>query len=426
MNPVPSLDYSSINAVLDEIVIPKMVPARQHLAEGQTKNVEQSLLASLSAPHIRTRIHSGSRIAIACGSRGIDNLPLIVRTLVSFLKENGAHPFIIPAMGSHGDGKAEGQRELLKIHGITEASCGCPVVSSMETVVAAHTPENEPVYMDKAAYEADSIIPVNRIKPHTDFAGKYESGLMKMMVIGLGKQRGAAQCHRYGFPAMSSRIEMFGREVLSTGKILFGVYTIENSFGKTCRIGALLPQEIPEKEPALLKYAYQMMPRILFDDLHVLVVREIGKEISGCGADPNITRRFSGSLQKGTGTSPEELVYMSLSQETAGNGAGLGLADITTRRLIENLNLESTYLNGITSKGIAACRIPVVMENEKRAVQLAIHNSSCQEIEKLRMVVIQNTESLENIWISPALKEEAMQTGMVELLPHAPALVFYE
>lgn len=346
------------------------------------------------------------RIAITAGSRGIANVALTTKCIADFVRSRGAHPFIVPAMGSHGGATAEGQRAILEGYGITEDYVGCPIISSMEVKKIGVNEEGMDVFIDKNAAESDGIILGCRIKPHTAFRGPYESGIMKMMAIGLGKQHGAEVCHEAGFKNMAKYVPMFGRAIIKNAPILFAVPTIENAYDETCKIIAVNADEIIEKEPPLLQEAFANMPRILVDSCDVLVVDQIGKNFSGDGMDPNITGTFCTPYATG-GIRSQRVCVLDLSPETHGNGIGLGYSSATTKRVFDQLDLSSMYPNAITCTVLGGVRIPIVMESDREAIQVCIR--TCNEIDKKnpRVVRIPNSLHIEHIMLSESYYEEA-------------------
>jgi hypothetical protein len=398
---------SLVADLVKDTYIPKMFQVRQVFPRSRILREEipgriHSLLQELRDSQ---KIRKGMRIAITAGSRGIDNEALIVKCLCDFVKEKGAYPFIVPAMGSHGGATAEGQREILTGYGITEAYCGCPILSSMEVKQIGYTEKGVPVFIDKNASEADGIIVNCRIKPHTAFRGPYESGIMKMMAIGLGKQYGAEVCHVAGFKHMAENVPAFGKAIIKNAPILFGFATIENAYHETSLLVAVNADEIEEKEPGLLKKASSLMPRILVDSCDVLIVDHIGKNFSGDGMDPNITGTFCTPYATG-GISAQRVCVLDLSPETHGNAIGLGYASATTQRVFDKLDLASMYPNAITCTVLGGVRIPIVMESDKDAIQVCLQ--TCNEIDKNnpRVVRIPDSLHIEYIMLSEAYWDE--------------------
>jgi hypothetical protein len=342
-------------------------------------------------------------IAITCGSRGIDNYPLVIREIVSFCKQRSAKPFIIPAMGSHGGATADGQIGVCKAMGITEEFCGCPIRATMEVTQIGTTEDGSiPVYIDSYAAKADGIIVVNRIKSHTGFRGKYESGLMKMMAIGLGKQYGASVCHRSGYRDMARLIPAIGNTVLEYAHILFGVGLVENAFDKTCRLAALTKQEIPLAEPKLLEQAKAMMPRLLPGKADVLIIDRMGKNISGTGMDPNITGR-TGTYAGEPSFCAGKIAVLDLTPESHGSIHGVGYADVINKRIFEKGNLEITYPNAITSTTLAADKIPMMMKNDRETIQCAIKTCNADDPKSPWVIKIKDTLHISEIWVSECM-----------------------
>lgn len=354
----------------------------------------------------------GMRIAVTAGSRGVANIALILKTIVSFLKENSAVPFIIPAMGSHGGATAEGQKNLLAGYGITEKSMGCPIESSMDVKKIGKTADGRDVFIDRLAAEADGIIVVGRIKPHTAFRGPYQSGLMKMMAIGLGKQYGASVCHAEGFQRMGYNVRTFGSAVIKHANILCGVGIVENAFDETRKIRVLPKEDIERVEPELLKEAEQHMPRILWPSCDVLVVDEIGKNFSGDGMDPNVTGSFATPYADG-GIRAERICLLDLSPETHGNGMGTGMASVITRRIFNQLDVNTMYINAMTCKNLNGSRIPCVMINDKEAIQFCL--KTCVQADRRRPKILRicNSQFVEYLWVSEALAEELPETAEI-------------
>lgn len=401
--------------------LPKMFRARQIFPREsiEVDKIPGIIHDLLSDPKFSDRVKPGMRIAITAGSRGISNVALTTKSIVDFCKEKGAQPFIVPAMGSHGGATAEGQKEILAGYGITEEYCGCPIISSMEVKHIGKNAEGRDVYIDKNAAEADGIILGCRIKPHTAFRGPYESGMMKMMAIGLGKQYGAEACHEAGFQNMHINVPSFGRAIIANAPVLFAVPTIENAFEETCWIGAVAAEEINEKEPPLLEYAKSLMPRIWVDSCDVLVVDQIGKNFSGDGMDPNITGTFCTNCASG-GIKSQKVAVLNLSPETHGNGIGLGYSSATTSRVYKQLDFKAMYPNAITCTVLGGVRVPIVMESDRECIQCCLQ--TCTEIDKTKakIVRIPNSLNIGEILLSEAYLEEIKSNdyykGKLEIL----------
>jgi hypothetical protein len=344
-------------------------------------------------------------VAIGVGSRGVGGISDVVAALVGFLKEAGADPFIVPAMGSHGASTAAGQARVLAHLGVSEESVGCPVRATMETVKLGETPAGVAVYMDRNAYEADSVIVVNRIKPHTAFRGSVESGPTKMLAIGLGKQKGAHSVHAAGWGNIHETILQAARVAVETGKVAFGLAVLENPDERPYKVAAIPAANLEEAEAPLLEQAKRNLLRLPFDAMDVLVIDEIGKNISGDGADPNVTGRYATPYATG-GPEVELMVFLGLTEETGGNANGLGAADVVTERLVSGMDRPATYLNALTSTAPNPVKIPMVMPTDRMAIAAALTMCAGVSPPKAKLVRIENTLKLRRMWVSEALLGE--------------------
>lgn len=400
--------------------IPKMVRIRQNFDRSHipVEDIASTVQKELDREDLGGKIKPGMKIAITCGSRGMTNNALMARAMVDFVKSKGAEPCIVAAMGSHGGATAEGQTQILKDYGITEEAMGCPVKSSMETVqIGLSGVRKQPVFVDKNASEADGILLFNRIKPHTSFRGPYESGLMKMMAIGLGKQKGAESIHHQSPAIMHELVEEYGRTILENCPILGGIAVIENAYDDTYLIKGLTPQEIIDEEPKLKEISYKTIAKLLFDECDVLVVDKIGKNISGDGMDPNISGRFVLPQYCSGGIDAEKVVILDITDETHGNAQGIGLAEVTTRRLVNRMKLEMTYPTGVTNTFLHLMKIPMIMDNDREALQLAL--MCCPEAEDhdhMKLIRIPNTAHIGEIEISEGLLPQAKANPNIEIL----------
>lgn len=400
--------------------IPKMVRIRQNFDRSHipVEDIASTVQKELDREDLGGKIRPGMKIAITCGSRGMTNNALMARAMVDFVKSKGAEPYIVAAMGSHGGATAEGQTQILKDYGITEEAMGCPVKSSMETVqIGLSGVRKQPVFVDKNASEADGILLFNRIKPHTSFRGPYESGLMKMMAIGLGKQKGAESIHHQSPAIMHELVEEYGRTILENCPILGGIAVIENAYDDTYLIKGLTPREIIDEEPKLKEISYQTIAKLLFDECDVLVVDKIGKNISGDGMDPNISGRFVLPQYCSGGIDAEKVVILDITDETHGNAQGIGLAEVTTRRLVNRMKLEMTYPTGVTNTFLHLMKIPMIMDNDREALQLAL--MCCPEAEDhdhMKLIRIPNTAHIGEIEISEGLLPQAKANPNIEIL----------
>ena len=412
---------------LTGVYLPPMVKIRQLFEDNamSAEDVRESLFSQLRTEEISNRIKPGMSVAVTVGSRGIDNISPITKTIVDFVKERGAVPFIVPAMGSHGGATAEGQADLIAGYGITEEAMGCRIRSSMETVVLGRAENGKPVYCDKHAAEADGIIVCGRVKLHTAFRGPYESGICKMMAVGLGKQKGAEVLHENGFGLMKDEVPMFAKVFLEKAPILMGIGLMENAHDHTSRIEVVPPEHILKREPELLIEAKSRMQRILFPGCDVLIVDRMGKNYSGDGMDPNVTGRFLTPHASG-GISAQKVVVLDLAEQSHGSAHGVGLADVTTRRLVNKIDYEKTYANTITTTLIHASRIPMTMENDRDAIALAL--KSCHFIDRNapRVIRIPNTLDIAEIEISESLLPEARSMEAIQILGEPEPFAFDE
>lgn len=418
-------DMGVLNSLLVDIEMPKMVKIRQKFAKNAIEDVATAVRVELSKPELCTQIKPGMQIAITVGSRGLDKLTILVKTVVEEVQKRGAIPFIVPSMGSHGGATAEGQKNVLKNLGITEDRMGCEIRATMEVVEVGRLPNGLAVLIDKYAYEADGIILLNRIKPHTAFRGPCESGLAKMLSIGLGNQKGADSCHAYTFTHMAEFVVEMAKIKIDQANVLFGIATIENSYDKVAKVVGVHAQEILAVEPFLLEEAKALMPQILFKEIDVLVVEEIGKEISGGGMDGNVTGRYAMQGLSG-GPQVDKIALLRLSEKTHGNANGMGIADTTTKRVFDEIDYESTYINCLTTLLTVPCKVPMVLASDKLAIAAAIKLAVEQNTRDLKLVRILDTLHLEEIYISEALLPIAQANAAIEVVGELQAMEFDE
>jgi hypothetical protein len=380
--------------------LPNMIKVKQLFDRNSIENPSGELALRLrKSEHIR-KIRPGMRIAITAGSRGIHGIAGLIRTVTDVLKEAGAEPFIVPAMGSHGGATPEGQREMLEGFGITEEAVGAPIMSSMETEITGTTKNGEPVFMDKNAFDADGIVVINRIKRHTAYHGKVESGLCKMVAVGLGKREGAESMHRQGLGDII--VESF-RVSRDTGKLVCGIGILENAFEETCELRIASPDDFETVDNELLERCKTIMPGIPFGEFDILIVDEIGKNISGTGMDTNVIgfwRRIGGERKPDYKT----LIVLDLTDESHGNALGVGFADLITRKLFNKIDFSATYTNGITTGNWSTVRLPITLETDDQCLSTAL---SKHDEGTARIVRIKNTLDLEEIYISEPLREDA-------------------
>ena len=408
--------YEEIQEVLRPVELPRVALVGQRIdTPPALTNIRDAVREALDA----VELPSGS-VAIGVGSRGVAGIGEVVAALVEVLKESGAEPFVVPAMGSHGASTAEGQAEVLAHLGMGEEELGCPVRATMETVQTGETPSGVAVYMDRNAYEADSVIVVNRIKPHTAFRGTVESGPTKMLAIGLGKQRGAHSIHSAGWENIHRTIPEAARVAVESSKVAFGLAIVENADEDPCKIVAIPAEELEQAEAPLLEEAKRNLARLPFDDIDVLIVDEIGKNISGDGADPNVTGRYPTTAASG-GPSVGRMVFLGLTEETGGNANGLGMADVVTERLAGSVDRPATYMNALTSTTPAPVKTPMVMPTDEMAIAAALTMCAGVEPREARLVRIENTLKLGRFWVSEALLQEVEKDERLEILEeHGP------
>ncbi len=419
--------------LVEHVAIPRMALIRQTFQTLESVKADQAVPQALAqAPVVDSAIKPGMNIALTVGSRGLASLPDLVRSLVREIRARGAHPFIVPAMGSHGGGTAEGQLAMLAHLGITEQSVDCTIRSSMETVKVGVLDNGMEVHIDKLAHEADGIVLFNRIKPHSAFRAPNESGLAKMLSIGLGKRSGADNCHAWGFHYMGRFIAEMAQVKLATCKILFGVGTIENAYDKLAKVVVLPPDDLIEQEREWLKVAMRNMPRLPLGPLDqplatghldVLLVDAIGKEFSGSGMDPNITGRPSTTAISG-GPSVSRIAVLDVTDKSEGNATGIARADVIADRLADKFNRETVYTNCLTSCILSAGALPISMPNDRTVVQTAIKTCESQAPGAIRMLRIPNTLNLEYLWASECMLEELRERPGIEILSEPLEMAF--
>ena len=400
------------------MLLPKLYRIRQKLNPPVVPDVAAAVKAAIGKLDLQGRVKPGGRVAVTGGSRGVANIATILKATCGCLKELGAQPFIVPAMGSHGGATAEGQVAVLTRYGVTPESMGVPILSSMETVEIARMDWGLPVLVDRHAYEADHIVLVNRVKPHTGYHGPIESGLMKMLVIGLGKHEGALLAHRAAVDVGLARmVPEVGRVALAKLPVLFGLATVENARHQTALVEAVLPEDLEATETRLLKEARSLMGRIPFDFLHLLIVDEIGKEVSGGGMDSNVI----GRMPREVGLDPDAPKYIrilvrDLTAKTAGNAVGMGLADFATRRLADKVNFHATYTNVLTASVSLGAKLPIIFETDRDAIEGALKTIGLTEPPDAKVARIKSMLALEHLHVSEALLPEVQGRSALEIL----------
>ena len=401
---------------------PPLLPVNQHFTRERLTDIEGTIAHQLKG--IPDAKISGKSIAITVGSRGIAGLVDITAALVSGLKQKGGHPFIVPSMGSHGGATAEGQIAVLTGYGITEESTGAPIRSSMETVEVARLDDGTPLYIDKIAVQADGIVIANKIKPHADFKAQYESGLVKMLCIGLGKHKGAVALHNHGFSRFHDVLPKAAEVLLQKLPILFGVAILENAFDELKQIEIIPRLSILRREKELLAVAKGSIGRLMLDDIDVLIVDEIGKNISGEGMDPNVTGRPGSGLPGFDAPNIQKIVALDVTPQSHGNGVGIGSADITTRRVVEMISLGAMYTNAITATILNPAKLPMILNNDHDALCVALKTCNLVTPETVKVVRIKNTLEIHRIWVSPALIEHVQAHDCLTVEGEATAIQF--
>jgi hypothetical protein len=410
-----------------------MFAARQKFPASSPFDISAVVHDEFKTQNVLSSLQPGAQLAVAVGSRGITNIKAIVAAVLGELKAAGAKPFIIPAMGSHGGATAEGQIGVLESYGITEQSMGVPIRASMEVERLGASADGVDVFCSVEALRSDGIVIINRVKPHTDFSGTHGSGVMKMIVIGLGKRTGAATCHgAAGRLGLERVIRGIARVTLRRAPILCGVAIVENQFHDTARIAVLHPAEIETREKELLEEARRLMPRLPFDDIDVLIVDRIGKNVSGSGMDPNVTGRwvhgYSTSLADDNRQSPRirRIFVRDLTPESHGNAIGIGFADITTTRLVNAMDKQVTYVNALTSLTPHGAKIPIHFDTDRECLGQALATLAIPDTRQAKVVRIADTLSVVNLEVSEAYAELVKQRGDLETVEAPRELRFDE
>ncbi|MDZ7620456.1 MAG: [Fe-S]-binding protein, partial [Patescibacteria group bacterium] len=386
-------------------VFPNTFRIRQRFDASRAADVADEVRRELAKLDLGRRARPGQSVAVTVGSRGIANLAEIVRAAVGFLRGLGLEPFLVPAMGSHGGGTAEGQRALIEGYGVTEARMGCPIRSCMDTVIVCRTAEGFPIHFDRLAFEADHVLVLNRVKPHTNFVGEIESGLMKMLLIGLGKREGATVYHAaildYSFGQI---IRGVAHEVLRRCHILAGLAIVENAYDQTARIEAVAPEEFEPREKELLKLARRSMARLPFDDVDVLLIDRIGKDVSGTGLDTNVVGRKFNDHRAMEGETPrvKRICLRGLTAATHGNAVGLGMAEFCRARLVRETDLAATRLNAMVANHVSAAMLPLDYETDRAMLTAALSTIGLTPPGDARLHWISNTLHLEELECSSA------------------------
>ncbi|HEY3425531.1 MAG TPA: lactate racemase domain-containing protein [Negativicutes bacterium] len=407
------------------VPMPKLAPVKQLFASpNPLLNIETTINDIFLKPGFKN-IVPGTSIALAVGSRGIEGIDKVVGLFIKQLKKLGALPFIVPAMGSHGGATAEGQLQVLKNYGITAETMGAPIRSSMKVEKIGTLANGLPVYLDSEALKGDGIIVINRIKPHTGFRGDFESGLLKMLAIGLGKHVGATTFHNCGLDKFAEDLPQIGQLIIDSTPLIGGLAILENAYHQTVGMEFLWAEEILRREKELLLQAKKLMPKILVDNIDVLIVNDFGKEISGPGMDPNVTGRpVSPYIKLDNVINISKLVVLNLTPASKGNAVGIGVADVTTKKFVDSIDLEYTYANSITSTFLNSAKIPIYLNNDFEAIQVALKACPLVTHPNSRVVWIKNTLQLDQIFVSEALLPEIKGKSDLKITGEPKAMEF--
>ena len=403
--------------------LPQMARVRQAFEHHKIDDVAGAVTNEMGREDIKAKVKPGAKIAVGVGSRGVANIDVAVKALIASLKQLGADPFIFPAMGSHAGGTSEGQEALLAGYGVTEDKMGAPVRATMDTVVVAELEGGTKVHMDKYAHDADGVVLINRVKPHTSFRGEIESGIVKMMTIGMGKINGATSLHgNHPITEFGDALPRAAKAIMECQPFLFGIGMVEDAFDDTAIIQALPAETLFEEETKLQAKAKELMAKIYIEDIDVLVIDEIGKEISGAGADPNVignpgTPGFEVPRVK-------KIVILDLTEKTHGNAAGIGSAHVITHRLLRRVDFASTYANMVTATALEGARVPIPMKTAEDAVRLAVKTLIGVEPEDARIVRIRNTLSLGEIEVSEPILKDLQGDSRMEVLSQPGKISF--
>ena len=406
---------------------PNMMRIRQHFDAPTVEDIPESVREEVSRLNLVTRVEPGQSVAVSVGSRGINNIALITKSLVEELKNLGLEPFLVPAMGSHGGGIAEAQREIIEGYGVTEEYVGAPIKASMETVQVGQTEDGVPVFFDKYAFEADHVAVVGRIKPHTDFVGEIESGLHKMMLIGLGKHKGAALYHQaivhYSFDRI---IRSVGQQVIEKCGVLLGLGIVENQYDQTALLKGVAPEEFVEREKELLVIAKKWMPRLPFDHVDLLIVDEIGKNISGAGMDTNVVGRKFHDNHAAEKEYPKvtRILVRGLTPETHGNASGIGTAEYAHRRAVDEMDREITYINCMTGNHPSGAHIPLYFDTDQTCIVKALQTVGLREPGEEKILRIRNTLDLGELLASEAYRSEVEAREDLSIVEEAAPMPF--
>lgn len=406
---------------------PQMIRIRQKLETPRLDDIPQEIKSQMKRLGLVKKVANGQTAAVACSSRGIANYSKIVKTVVSSLKQMGLAPFIVPAMGSHGAATAAGQQRVIEHLGITEKEMGAPIRSSLDVVQIGETAEHIPVYLDKLAAQADHLVLVNRIKEHTEFEHEFESGLLKLMAIGLGKQKGAATYHEamltYGYPRVILNV---ARKVLQYTNVLFGLGVVENGYNQTAAIGICPPENIEKMETDLLRTAKKLAPSLPFDRADILIIDQMGKEISGTGFDTKVVGRIGLPLVTREPESPriKRILVCDLTAKSEGNAVGVGIADLITQRLLDKIDMDALNINTITGVCPEMGKIPLTLKNDREAIRTAIKCVGLIPLVQLKIMRVKNTSFISDVDISQGYENELPQRSDLTIVEEKKPMIF--
>ncbi len=400
-----------------QLKIPKMFKVKQKFDQEKIEDVQDSLKKELLKEEIFSLIKPEMKIAIAVGSRGINHIADIVKETVVFLKECGAEPFIVSAMGSHGGGTAEGQKEILSSYGITEENMGVKVITDVTSVEIGTLSDGQKIFFDKTAYEADMVVPINRIKLHTDFCGKVQSGLCKMLVIGLGNQKGCSSMHEVSPENFADKIVEAASLIIEKANIGFGIAIMENAYDETIHIETVMSEKMVEREETLSKRCKSLMPCICVKKADIIIVDQIGKDISGAGFDPNVLGRSSMLKEKRIPV-PEfqNMILCDITANSHGNAIGIGYFDIVLKKVVQKLDYDAMYTNAVAVRSLEDVKIPLIVPDLADAVRVAIKTCRGIDINRSRIVRIKNTQCLDEIEVSENLLDEVKESHNMEMI----------
>ncbi len=417
--------------ILEGVKIPRVVRVRQPLdCSGGIADLRAEAQLAMERSGLAGRVAPGMRVAVGVGSRGIYNMPALVRGVLDWLRARGAEPFIVPAMGSHGGGRAESQKALLAELGVSEESMGCLVKSDMKAARIGEVAPGLEAWMDRHAAGADGVLVINRVKPHNAFRAANESGIVKMLAVGLGKQKGAESCHALGFEGLPERMNAVAAYLTEHAPVLGGMAVVENAAHRPCLVEAVPAKEMIARDAALLRTAWDKLPRLPLEYgrpaglAHVLVLDEMGKNISGSGMDPNVLGRYTVPFLKG-GPRVNKLAVLDLTPESEGNAVGMGMADFITWRLRDKIDFEAVYANGITSTVVVGSRMPCALPSDFDVIRAAVKTCNAENPDKIRFLRVKNTMELETLEVAAHMAEEMRARGC-EVISKPYALRFNE